>query len=119
MVKTLQLSSDRDPRDVTGDLSVCLDGMQVDPETFASAERERGKEPLTNGRIYVFFVRLLFVCIIYQKKLEVCFPPIIYCIKLGTNIGHNYLISGIVNRHNVLCVAFMLYIQYKLICQDK
>lgn len=44
VVQTLQLSSDRDPRDVTGDLSVCLDGMQVDPEIFASAERERGKE---------------------------------------------------------------------------
>lgn len=45
VVQTLQLSSDRDPRDVTGDLSVCLDGMQVDPETFASAETERGKKP--------------------------------------------------------------------------
>ncbi|TWW62262.1 E3 ubiquitin-protein ligase Itchy-like [Takifugu flavidus] len=39
VVQTLQLSSDRDPRDVVGDLSVCLDGMQVDPETFASAEK--------------------------------------------------------------------------------
>lgn len=44
VVQTLQLSSDRDPRDVTGDLSVCLDGMQVDPDIFASAERERGKK---------------------------------------------------------------------------
>lgn len=59
------------------------------------------------------------MCTIYQKKLEVWFPPILYCIKLGTNIGHNYLISGTVNRHNVLYVAFMLYIQYKLMCQDK
>lgn len=48
VVQTLQLCTDRDPRDVVGDLSVCLDGMQVDPETFASAERERGKEPHTN-----------------------------------------------------------------------
>lgn len=39
VVQTLQLSSDRDPRDVVGDLSVCLDGMQVDPEAFASAEK--------------------------------------------------------------------------------
>lgn len=39
VVQTLQLSSDRDPQDVVGDLSVCLDGMQVDPETFASAEK--------------------------------------------------------------------------------
>lgn len=38
VVHTLQLSLERDPRDVVGDLSVCLDGMQVDPETFASAE---------------------------------------------------------------------------------
>uniref|UniRef100_A0A8C2XMD0 E3 ubiquitin-protein ligase n=1 Tax=Cyclopterus lumpus TaxID=8103 RepID=A0A8C2XMD0_CYCLU len=40
VVQTLQLCSDRDHRDVVGDLSVCLDGMQLDPETFASAERE-------------------------------------------------------------------------------
>uniref|UniRef100_A0A671WS93 E3 ubiquitin-protein ligase n=1 Tax=Sparus aurata TaxID=8175 RepID=A0A671WS93_SPAAU len=40
VVQTLQLCSDRDPRDVVGDLSVCLDGMQVDPEAFATAEKE-------------------------------------------------------------------------------
>uniref|UniRef100_A0A6Q2XH20 HECT-type E3 ubiquitin transferase n=1 Tax=Esox lucius TaxID=8010 RepID=A0A6Q2XH20_ESOLU len=37
VVQTLQLSTDRDQTDVVGDLSVCLDGMQVDPEMFASA----------------------------------------------------------------------------------
>uniref|UniRef100_A0A673BNH2 E3 ubiquitin-protein ligase n=1 Tax=Sphaeramia orbicularis TaxID=375764 RepID=A0A673BNH2_9TELE len=46
VVQTLQLCSDRDPRDVIGDLSVCLDGMQVDPESFASAEKEHGKDNL-------------------------------------------------------------------------
>uniref|UniRef100_A0A667ZCW6 E3 ubiquitin-protein ligase n=1 Tax=Myripristis murdjan TaxID=586833 RepID=A0A667ZCW6_9TELE len=40
VVQTLQLCSDKDPRDLVGDLSVCLDGLQVDPETFSSAERE-------------------------------------------------------------------------------
>lgn len=45
VVQTLQLCSDKDPQDVVGDLSICLDGMQVDPETFATAEREHGKEP--------------------------------------------------------------------------
>ncbi|XP_046892777.1 itchy E3 ubiquitin protein ligase a [Hypomesus transpacificus] len=49
VVQTLQLCSDRDPRDGVGDLSVCLDGMQVDPETFASAERERAAVP--NGDV--------------------------------------------------------------------
>lgn len=37
VVQTLQLSADKDQTDVVGDLSVCLDGMQVDPEMFASA----------------------------------------------------------------------------------
>uniref|UniRef100_A0A8P4KDR4 E3 ubiquitin-protein ligase n=1 Tax=Dicentrarchus labrax TaxID=13489 RepID=A0A8P4KDR4_DICLA len=50
VVQTLQLCSDRDPQDVVGDLSVCLDGMQVDPETFASAEREPGKEQHTGTK---------------------------------------------------------------------
>ncbi|XP_034547002.1 itchy E3 ubiquitin protein ligase a isoform X2 [Notolabrus celidotus] len=50
VVKTLQLSSDRDPRDVVGDLSVCLDGMQVDEETFATAEREHASVPNGNAR---------------------------------------------------------------------
>uniref|UniRef100_G3NR11 E3 ubiquitin-protein ligase n=1 Tax=Gasterosteus aculeatus aculeatus TaxID=481459 RepID=G3NR11_GASAC len=53
VVQTLQLCSDRDPRDIVGDLSVCLDGMQVDPESFASAERERGKEPQTDEWVIV------------------------------------------------------------------
>lgn len=40
VVQTLQLSSDRERPDVVGDLSVCLDGLQVDPETFASEEQK-------------------------------------------------------------------------------
>uniref|UniRef100_A0A7N6A1A1 HECT-type E3 ubiquitin transferase n=1 Tax=Anabas testudineus TaxID=64144 RepID=A0A7N6A1A1_ANATE len=45
VVQTLQLCSDRDSQDVVGDLSVCLDGMQVDAENLAVAEREQGREP--------------------------------------------------------------------------
>ncbi|KAF0034558.1 hypothetical protein F2P81_012316 [Scophthalmus maximus] len=40
VVQTLQLCSDRDAQDVVGDLSVCLDGMHVDTDTFAKAEGE-------------------------------------------------------------------------------
>uniref|UniRef100_A0AAY4EUR8 E3 ubiquitin-protein ligase n=1 Tax=Denticeps clupeoides TaxID=299321 RepID=A0AAY4EUR8_9TELE len=42
VVQTLQLSTDRDQADVVGDLSVYLDGMQVDPQTFALEEQNRG-----------------------------------------------------------------------------
>ncbi|XP_021424155.1 E3 ubiquitin-protein ligase Itchy isoform X1 [Oncorhynchus mykiss] len=49
VVHTLQLCSDRDHTDVVGDLSVCLDGMQVDPETFTSAERDHVAVP--NGEV--------------------------------------------------------------------
>lgn len=38
VMQTLQLSAEGDQSDVVGDLSVCLDGMEVDPEMFASAE---------------------------------------------------------------------------------
>lgn len=38
VVQTVQLCADRDQSDVVGDLSVCLDGMTVDPEIFATAE---------------------------------------------------------------------------------
>ncbi|XP_041654931.1 itchy E3 ubiquitin protein ligase b isoform X1 [Cheilinus undulatus] len=38
VVQTLQLCADKDQSDVVGDLSVCLDGMTVDPEMFANAE---------------------------------------------------------------------------------
>uniref|UniRef100_A0A669CZ95 E3 ubiquitin-protein ligase n=1 Tax=Oreochromis niloticus TaxID=8128 RepID=A0A669CZ95_ORENI len=44
VVQTLQLCSDRDPQDLVGDLSVCLDGMQVDPETFASSSSSSPSE---------------------------------------------------------------------------
>uniref|UniRef100_A0A8C6VZV5 E3 ubiquitin-protein ligase n=1 Tax=Nothobranchius furzeri TaxID=105023 RepID=A0A8C6VZV5_NOTFU len=56
VVQTLQLYTDRDQTDVVGDLSVCLDGMTVDPEMFASAEADRNSEspsrdssPAVNG----------------------------------------------------------------------
>lgn len=44
VVQTLHLSTDQDPTDVVGDLSVCLDGMQVDPEMFATAQLRQGSK---------------------------------------------------------------------------
>lgn len=44
VVQTLQLCADRDQLDVVGDLSVCLDGMTVDPEMFAAAEADHHSE---------------------------------------------------------------------------
>uniref|UniRef100_A0A3Q3XN86 E3 ubiquitin-protein ligase n=1 Tax=Mola mola TaxID=94237 RepID=A0A3Q3XN86_MOLML len=57
VVQTLQLCTDRDQSDVVGDLSVCLDGMTVDPEMFATAEanhhsesqRSRDSSPAMDG----------------------------------------------------------------------
>ncbi|CAB1458847.1 unnamed protein product [Pleuronectes platessa] len=40
VVQTLQLCTDREQTDVVGDLSVCLDGMTVDPEMFALSEAD-------------------------------------------------------------------------------
>uniref|UniRef100_H2L635 E3 ubiquitin-protein ligase n=1 Tax=Oryzias latipes TaxID=8090 RepID=H2L635_ORYLA len=59
VVQTFQLSADRDSSDVVGDLSVCLDGMTVDPETFASAEANQHSESLRNEplRVFAFFRR--------------------------------------------------------------
>lgn len=49
-MQTLQLCADRDQSDVVGDLSVCLDGMTVDPEMFATAEADHHSESgLTEG----------------------------------------------------------------------
>uniref|UniRef100_A0A8C5N8R5 E3 ubiquitin-protein ligase n=1 Tax=Gouania willdenowi TaxID=441366 RepID=A0A8C5N8R5_GOUWI len=45
VVQTLQLSTDRDQIDVVGDLSICLDGMSVDPELFANAEANHHSTP--------------------------------------------------------------------------
>lgn len=44
MVQTLQLCADRDQLDVVGDLSICMDGMTVDPEMFATAEANHQSE---------------------------------------------------------------------------
>uniref|UniRef100_A0A8C7N775 HECT-type E3 ubiquitin transferase n=1 Tax=Oncorhynchus kisutch TaxID=8019 RepID=A0A8C7N775_ONCKI len=44
VVQILQLCSDQDNTDVVGDLSICLDGVQVDPETFQRVDQ--------NGRMY-------------------------------------------------------------------
>uniref|UniRef100_A0A8C6LMV1 E3 ubiquitin-protein ligase n=1 Tax=Nothobranchius furzeri TaxID=105023 RepID=A0A8C6LMV1_NOTFU len=59
VVQTLQLSSDRDPQDVVGDLSVCLDGMQIDPEAFDLAEREQSKKTQVNLSVFYFLCLLL------------------------------------------------------------
>ncbi|KAJ8265636.1 hypothetical protein COCON_G00147350 [Conger conger] len=48
VVQTLHLHADQDPTDMVGDLSVCLDGMQVDPETFATAQPRQGNS-VPNG----------------------------------------------------------------------
>eukprot|EP00064_Thunnus_orientalis_P015680 superscaffoldBa00002955_g15735 len=48
VVQTLQLCADRDQSDVVGDLSVCLDGMTVDPEMFATAEADH--HTTSNGK---------------------------------------------------------------------
>lgn len=49
VVQTLQLCADRDQSDVVGDLSVCLDGMTVDPEMFATAEADHHSESRQNN----------------------------------------------------------------------
>uniref|UniRef100_A0A803XYH4 Uncharacterized protein n=1 Tax=Meleagris gallopavo TaxID=9103 RepID=A0A803XYH4_MELGA len=55
VVVALRLVGDREPAEVVGDLSVCADGMQVDPELLtngdASSRKHRGREreQLRNG----------------------------------------------------------------------
>ncbi|XP_057193112.1 itchy E3 ubiquitin protein ligase a [Triplophysa rosa] len=49
VVQSLHLSSDRERSEVVGDLSVCLDGLQVDPETFASEEQKHNA--VLNGEL--------------------------------------------------------------------
>lgn len=51
MVQTLQLCVDRDQLDVVGDLSICLDGMTVDPEMFATAEANHQSESCSESEI--------------------------------------------------------------------
>ncbi|MCJ8742042.1 hypothetical protein PDJAM_G00077630 [Pangasius djambal] len=47
VIQMLPLYADKEQTDVVGDLSVCLNGMQVDPEAFASAEANN--KTTTNG----------------------------------------------------------------------
>uniref|UniRef100_A0A8C0B4P0 E3 ubiquitin-protein ligase n=1 Tax=Buteo japonicus TaxID=224669 RepID=A0A8C0B4P0_9AVES len=57
VVVTLHLVGDREPAEVVGDLSVCLDGMQVDPELLtngdASSTRSNWEQRVDqHGRVY-------------------------------------------------------------------
>ncbi|XP_053814707.1 E3 ubiquitin-protein ligase Itchy homolog isoform X1 [Vidua macroura] len=45
VVVTLHLVGDREPAEVVGDLSVCLDGMQVDPELLTNGEASSTRSP--------------------------------------------------------------------------
>uniref|UniRef100_A0A3P9J8A3 E3 ubiquitin-protein ligase n=1 Tax=Oryzias latipes TaxID=8090 RepID=A0A3P9J8A3_ORYLA len=50
VVQSLQLSTGRNSLDVVGELSVCLDGMQVHPEALAQAESEQAALPNGTSR---------------------------------------------------------------------
>ncbi|KAF6734291.1 E3 ubiquitin-protein ligase Itchy [Oryzias melastigma] len=50
VVQSLQLSTGRNSLDVVGELSVCLDGMQVHPEALAQAESELASLPNGTSR---------------------------------------------------------------------
>ncbi|XP_068005864.1 E3 ubiquitin-protein ligase Itchy homolog [Melanerpes formicivorus] len=48
VVVTLHLVGDREPAEVVGDLSVCLDGMQVDPELLTNGDTSTTRSPTQN-----------------------------------------------------------------------
>ncbi|XP_026717782.1 E3 ubiquitin-protein ligase Itchy homolog isoform X3 [Athene cunicularia] len=48
VVVTLHLVGDREPAEVVGDLSVCLDGMQVDPELLTNGDASSTRSPTQN-----------------------------------------------------------------------
>uniref|UniRef100_A0A4W5PK55 E3 ubiquitin-protein ligase n=1 Tax=Hucho hucho TaxID=62062 RepID=A0A4W5PK55_9TELE len=76
VVQTLQLSADKDQTDVVGDLSVCLDGMQVDPEVFASAAEanSRSASALCNVIRTVICIELWFSQ--PSQKIRSSFPSV-------------------------------------------
>uniref|UniRef100_A0A8C5TKS3 HECT-type E3 ubiquitin transferase n=1 Tax=Malurus cyaneus samueli TaxID=2593467 RepID=A0A8C5TKS3_9PASS len=51
VVVTLHLVGDREPTEVVGDLSVCLDGMQVDPELLTNGEASGTRSKYFLGQI--------------------------------------------------------------------
>ncbi|KAF5888924.1 E3 ubiquitin-protein ligase Itchy-like isoform X1, partial [Clarias magur] len=53
VTQTLPLYADKEQTDVVGDLAVCLDGMQVDPAAFASAEANNNNTT-TNGESHLY-----------------------------------------------------------------
>uniref|UniRef100_A0A8C1MJH2 HECT-type E3 ubiquitin transferase n=1 Tax=Cyprinus carpio TaxID=7962 RepID=A0A8C1MJH2_CYPCA len=63
VVQTLQLSSDREHSELVGDLSVCLDGLQVDPETFTSEEQNHFIIISLNGFSLMFSFSFIGVCV--------------------------------------------------------
>ncbi|XP_030318746.1 E3 ubiquitin-protein ligase Itchy homolog isoform X2 [Calypte anna] len=48
VVVTLHLVGDREPAEVVGDLSVCLDGLQVDPELLTNGDASGTRSPTQN-----------------------------------------------------------------------
>ncbi|XP_054700980.1 E3 ubiquitin-protein ligase Itchy homolog isoform X4 [Grus americana] len=48
VVVTLHLVGDREPAEVVGDLSVCLNGMQVDPELLTNGDASGTRSPTQN-----------------------------------------------------------------------
>uniref|UniRef100_A0A8C4E1X5 E3 ubiquitin-protein ligase n=1 Tax=Dicentrarchus labrax TaxID=13489 RepID=A0A8C4E1X5_DICLA len=86
VVQTLQLCADRDQSDVVGDLSVCLDGMTVDPEMFATAEADHHSESQQSHKPE----RMQTVCFISAVKKKKKKLKIVWSLAV-----HHYLMSSI------------------------
>uniref|UniRef100_A0A667ZEN4 E3 ubiquitin-protein ligase n=1 Tax=Myripristis murdjan TaxID=586833 RepID=A0A667ZEN4_9TELE len=114
-LKTLQLCSDKDPRDLVGDLSVCLDGLQVDPETFSSAEREHGEQPHTK-RVSLGFSGMPILTptpipILCSFDLILCDCEVVICVMLdhpsqGITTLETFVISDVFFFFSTLNQAF-------------
>lgn len=80
---TLQLVGYREPAEVIGDLSVCLDGMQVDPEL------------LTNGDATTIRSECLFK---YYRVCSLCLSKAVYW-KIVQHFIYNNLQHFIDNKY--------------------
>uniref|UniRef100_A0A8C3HZQ4 E3 ubiquitin-protein ligase n=1 Tax=Chrysemys picta bellii TaxID=8478 RepID=A0A8C3HZQ4_CHRPI len=72
VVVTLQLVGDREPAEVIGDLSVCLDGMQVDPELLTNGDATNGS-PM---QPCMFLVKSMRMCRAHARIEHVLLPKV-------------------------------------------
>lgn len=103
VVMTLQLVGDKEPTETMGDLSVCLDGLQVEAEVVTN-----GETSCSESKWLLFLLRKTNIRIECRLSFSLC-VPLSLCVSLSFCLPHPslcvWIVSGGGNTLTCACLS--------------